>query len=139
MDEGDAPQPNTALVVRSVKAAYSALREAVDYQRRPDPAAGSEVWLAEVHELRSVMLAADQLIRSIDLDAFDFDKRAPSAANAVGPLKPSDETNSDEQIESTQLLDQARNDLAAARRHLGEAAASMTNARKKLAQLSGAV
>lgn len=63
MDERDAPQPNTALVIRSVKAAYSALREAVDYQRRPDRTAGSEVWLAEVHELRSVILAADQLIR----------------------------------------------------------------------------
>jgi hypothetical protein len=104
-----------------LRQAYSALCEAVEQQRRPDPDAGPEAWVEEIHELRTLMTAAAQLVRSIDLtgmaDAVDWrDADAQRHGQAHG-------------LTPAQHLPAAQSDLAAAMDQLNQAADSLTGAR----------
>lgn len=101
---------NSRRVLACLRQAYSALREAVDLQRRPDPAVGAAAWVEKIHELRTVMSAAAQLVRSFDpgqlIETVGWSEQGPPTESGLGGVTPA------------ALLTEAHNDLAYAMDHL---------------------
>ena len=125
MNEGARPDdPNSLRVLTCLQQAYSALREAVDHQPRPDPDAGPAIWIDEIHELRTIMSASAQLVRAFDPSPFtDTVRWSGQGTPATAGVTPA------------ALLIAAHTDLAEAMDHLDQAAACLTAARVKLTHL----
>jgi hypothetical protein len=115
-------------VQASLQQAYAALREAVDLQRRPDPTAGPAAWVDEIHELRTIVSAAAQLVRSFELGGFAATIGWSQAGPAAPPASPAAGVTPAEWLAAAQV------DLADAMDHLNQAAA-LTGARIKLTHL----
>jgi len=109
-------------VAAALQQAYSAVRDAVELQRRPDHQSGPEAWIEVLHELRMLMTATALLMGSLRIDRVDAvtwsDKGAP-----------------DPDLTPDRLLADALADVDAARAHFDNAAASLTAARVKLTHL----
>ena len=113
-------------VTTALQGAYSGLLRAVELERRrPDDGVDTVEVVSDMHELRTLMSAAAQMMRSFDLTRYgDLVKWGPAGE----PDNPGDLT-------PRQFVEAADADLGAAYENLQRAAESLTSARRHLAVL----
>jgi hypothetical protein len=121
---GDGTAPKD--VAEALQLAYSALRQAVELERkRRDEDVDPETWAAEIHELRTMMSAAGLMMQTIGLSRFT--DRVEWGTQGAPPKQPN--------LKPRQFLLLAEADLQAANHHFEQAANSLTAARLKLGYL----
>jgi hypothetical protein len=121
---GDSTEPKD--VTEALQLAYSALRQAVELERkRQDQDVDPDTWAAEIHELRTMMSAAGLMTRSIGLSRLT--DRVDWGTQGAPPEQPN--------LKPGQFLLLAEADLQAAHHHFEQAANSLTAARLKLGYL----
>jgi hypothetical protein len=113
-------------VTAALQDAYSGLVRAVELERRrPDDRVDIAAVVSDVHELRTIMSAAAQMMRSFDLVRYgDMVKWGPAG-----------EPDNPDGLTPRQYVEAANADLAEAYEHLQRAAESLTSARRRLAVL----
>ncbi|WP_433158126.1 hypothetical protein [Kribbella sp. CA-247076] len=114
-------------VTTALQAAYSGLLRAVELERRrPEDSLEAPAVVSDIHELRTIMTAASQLMLSFGLPRYG------------GMVKwgPAGEPDNPDNLSPRQFLEAADADLTAAYQHLQRAAESLTSARRRLSALS---
>ncbi|WP_427891938.1 hypothetical protein ACQHIV_04495 [Kribbella sp. GL6] len=113
-------------VTTALQGAYAGLVRAVDVaRRRPDDRVDATVVVSDLHELRSLMSAAAQLMRSFRLVRY-------GAAVKWGPAGEPDDSGG---LTPAEYVEAADRDLDEAYAHLERAAVSLTAARRRMAEL----
>ncbi|MEV0283649.1 hypothetical protein AB0H36_05945 [Kribbella sp. NPDC050820] len=114
-------------VTAALQNAYSGLLRAVELERRrPDDHLDMQVVVSDVHEVRTLMSALAQMMRSFDLNRYGGRAKWGPGGEPDNPLE----------LTPQQFVEAADADLVAAYEHLQRAADSLTAVRRRLAVLS---
>ena len=114
-------------VTATLQGAYAGLLRAVELQRRrPDDAIDAVAVVSDLHELRTIMSAAAQLMRSFDLARY----------GELAKWGPGGEPDNPDNLTPRQFVEAADADVTAAFEHLQRAAESLTAARRRMAVVS---
>jgi hypothetical protein len=116
----------TGDVTDALQQAYSGLLRAVELERRRrDGKLDAAAVVADLHELRTMMSAAAEMMRTFQLAGYQDSAR-------WGPAGQPDDMND---VTPAQVISDADDDLTAAYEHLQQAAQKLTSARRRIAVL----
>jgi hypothetical protein len=114
-------------VTYALQDAYSGLVRAVELgRRRSHDSLDIAAVVSEIHELRTIMSAAAQMMRSFDLARY----------GDMVTWGPAGEPDNPDGLTPRQYVEAADADVGDAYEHLRRAAASLTTARRRLAALN---